>query len=359
MILGAGQPPAFEYQAKVRDHTRTRVDEAKAKRQTKRQRSASSAGYTRQGDAFIAALERRRVSPHTVRAYRSDMTQLLAWLEDEGMNAAQLDRATCRRYASHLAEGDSSPSTIARKVTSMKAFVGFLAEAGVVDRQAADGIRTPRRGRSLPSVISQQEAERLLAGSREAALRCGFPGRFQSDFRAEFQGENRDEICQRIRELALLEVLYGCGLRSAEVCSLEIADVRRDQSMLIIHGKGEKTRMVPYAPATLEAIDAWLAIRPAAKTQHLFLTVNQNPLDTSDVRRIVRLAGQRVGLQIHTHSLRHSCATHLMENGADIRAIQELLGHASITTTQVYTHVSEAHLKAAYNGAHPRAKENA
>ena len=143
------------------------------------------------------------------------------------------------------------------------------------------------------------------------------------------------------------------------MCGLRLEDVRRDQGMLIVHGKGDKTRMVPYAEPTLAAIDAWLAIRPAAKTDHILLTVNRNPLDTSDVRRIVRLAGQRVGLQIHTHSLRHSCATHLMENGADIRAIQELLGHASITTTQVYTHVSETHLRASYNGAHPRAKESA
>jgi integrase/recombinase XerC len=308
-----------------------------------------------QADAFLEGLERRRVSQHTVRAYRSDLTQLLKWLDEQSMTAAHLSRSVCREYASELAASGAAPATIARKLTSMRAFVAFLAEAGIVSSDAASGARAPARKRSLPLVPSQQEMQRVLEEAERAIVDSRFADRFPADFRGEIRAEIRSEICQKIRDLALLELLYGCGLRSAEVCELRLSDVRRDQGMLIVRGKGEKTRMVPYAPATLSAIDAWLAIRPDSRADNLLLTTRRNPLGTSDVRRIVRAAGQRAGVTIHPHSLRHACATHLMEEGADIRMIQEFLGHANITTTQIYTRVSETQLKNVYLRSHPRA----
>lgn len=324
--------------------------------------SAAHAAASAQIAPFIADLEARRVSPATVRAYRSDLVQLMAWLHEQRMTAAHLSTSVCQQYGSELAMGGAAPSTIARKLTSLRAFVAFLAESGAVEAGIADAVHGPARKKSLPLVPSQEEVVRILDAARQAVLECelpsGFEGEIRGEFRRDFQAENRAEICQRIRDRALLELLYGCGLRNAEACGLRLADIRRDQGLLIIRGKGEKTRMVPYAPATLEAIDAWLAIRPDSRTDHVLLTTRQNPLGTSDVRRIVRAAGKRAGVAIHPHTLRHACATHLMEQGADVRMIQEFLGHSSITTTQLYTHVSETQLKRVYLDAHPRAKEN-
>jgi site-specific recombinase XerD len=259
----------------------------------------------------------------------------------------------------------AAPSTIARKVTSMKAFVVFLADAGVTDAEAASGIKTPPRAKSLPDTISQEEARWMLAvadkDARDLLVAGGFPNDFRASFRANFreeiQAENRAEIRLKIRDLALLELLYDCGLRSAEACSLRLTDVRRDQGMLIVHGKGEKTRMVPYLPVTLEVIDLWLTMRPRCDSEYLLLTANCNRLDTSDVRRIVRAAGKRAGLTVHAHQLRHACATHLMEKGVDTRVVQEFLGHSSIKTTQIYTHVSAIHMKDVYLHSHPRAEK--
>jgi len=311
------------------------------------------ARYAAQLEPFSAELRRRRVSPNTLRAYVSDAAQLLAWLDERGMTAAHLSHAVCAEYTDALAGTDQSPKTIARKITSMRAFAELLAGAGAIDRGVTDGLHAPSPRRSLPLVPSQQEVERLLDAARETVLRCGFTGVFPADFRPEL----RAEICLKMRDRALLELLYGCGLRNAEACGLTDDDVRRDQGVLVVRGKGGKTRIVPYAPETLEAVDQWLAARgEGART--LLTTASGNPLDTRDVRRLVAEAGARVGVAVHPHALRHAFATHLMNNGADVRAIQELLGHASITTTMRYTHVSEAHLKSVYLAAHPRAKES-
>ena len=288
---------------------------------------------------FLDDLASRRVSPHTVRAYRSDLEQFVAWLTAEGLTVAHLDRHVCRRYAGQLGMGTSATSTIARKITSMKSYVAFLSREGVLGEDCGSiDIKAPRRPKTLPRVLSTDEA---------AALLDSLPDRLPTDFQPDFRVEIRDRL--------LLEILYGCGLRSAEACDLTISDVRRDEGIIIVHGKGEKTRRVPYSQVVLEALDRWLEVRPQVEHEALLTTMTGNPLGTSDVRRIVSSAGKRAGLTVHPHMLRHACATHMLEGGADLRAIQEMLGHASITTTQVYTHVSERHLKAAYMGSHPRA----
>ena len=352
---------SFEYGAGCPENSQAAPP---ARTRTKRNRSRHEESVQAQASAFLAHLEQRRVSSHTLHAYKADLKQLLAWLDSRGLTAADLDRRTCRGYASELALGAAAPATIARKVTSMKAFVAFLAAAGVVDAEAASGIKTPPRAKALPDTISQEEARLLLAvaerDARRLLVEAGFPDDFRASFRAEFreqiQGENRAEIRLRVRNLALLELLYDCGLRSAEACGLRLEDVRRDDGMLIVHGKGSKTRMVPYLPATLEVIDLWLTARPECSDDHLLLTANCNPLDTSDVRRIVGAAGKRAGLSVHPHQLRHACATHLMEEGVDTRVVQEFLGHASIQTTQIYVHVSGAHMRDVYLRSHPRAE---
>lgn len=315
-----------------------------------------------QATPFLDSLEASGVSVNTVRAYRSDTKQLLSWLDGQGLSAADLTRHVCRSYAAEIAMNGSAPATIARKVTSMRAFVRYLGESGVVTPTAADGIKTGRRPRNLPRVLSVPEAERVLDAALAAVSAVTSPGSgCRTDCRPDFQGvseaisetETALEIRRRIRDVALLAVLYDCGLRSAEAVSLELSDVRRDDGMLIVHGKGSKMRMVPFSERTLAAIDAWLAVRSEAKCEALLTSLNGRALGTSDVRRIVAAGGRRVGLDVHPHMLRHSCATHLIGNGADIRVIQEFLGHASLATTAIYTHVSEAHLKAVYRQTHP------
>jgi len=345
----------FEYSASVPDFARARTKTRKKNAGGEEGQHNSAVG--RQADGFLDALEVRRVSQHTIRGYRSDLRQLLAWLNNRGLSAAELTRANCRAYASDLAKSGAAPATIARKITSMKAFVAYLADEGLAEEDAALGIRMPKRPRSLPQVLSEREAHLLLTEAKVLAgeFPSDLPNDLPADFRDEFRPEIPGGICQRKRDLVLLELLYSCGLRSAEACVLRLQDVRRDEGYLIVRGKGEKTRIVPFSPPAIAAIESWLKVRPMSKGDTLLVSMRRRPLSTSDVRRIVAAAGERVGLEVHPHMLRHACATHLLNGGADLRAIQEFLGHSSITTTTIYTHVSETHLKASYNSAHPRA----
>jgi len=319
---------------------------------------------TGQVHRFLEELERNRRSAHTLRGYRSDLDQLLAWLERHCIAATDINRDICRLYGSDLAASGAAPATIARKLGSLKSFVRFLAENGAAPAGCADGVKAPDLEKRLPSVLSAEEVQRLFAAASEAISSASLNGSLRSDFRPDFQddfqGEIPAEICAK-RDLALLELLYDCGLRSAEAVGLRLEDLRRDRGLLIVHGKGNKTRLVPYLPATLAAIDQWLAVRPSNQGEEsatLLTSINGRALSTADVRRIVARAGQRAGIAVHPHGLRHACATHLMEEGADIRMIQEFLGHASISTTQIYTRVSETQLKRVYLAAHPRAKED-
>jgi len=302
---------------------------------------------------FLEQLERGRRSPHTVLAFRSDLDQLLSWLGERGLFVSDLDKATCKAYINELSSGSGAASTVNRKLTSLRSFTHFLHDAGAIAEDAARGVAGPSAPRNLPDVLSEEEAEEILAAAATLA-----DGPVPSGFPWDFEGDFRGEIWARIwakRDRGILETLYDCGVRSAEVCDLSLGDVRRDQGILIVHGKGNKTRIVPLFPVTLAAIDDWLAVRPPAKSEALFTSINGRRLSTADIRRIVHAAGERVGIKVHVHQWRHTCATHLLNHGADLRAIQELLGHASIRTTERYTRVSEEHLKAVCNSAHPRA----
>jgi len=331
---------------------RTRAGAA-AKRTRSDQTSPRANDHTEHVAAFLENLERRRKSPHTVHAFRSDLCQLAAWLDERRLLVTDLNHEACRQYSNALAASAAAPATIARKLTSLKSFVRFLADAGVIEAGCAGGLRAPANPRDLPHIISAEEAEDLLAAAASVAA-TPVPSRLPADFQGDFQGDFWAQIGAK-RDLAILAILYDCGLRSAEVCTLRLEDVRRDQGILIVHGKGSKTRIAPLLPITLAAIDQWLAVRPAGESDALMLSVRHKPLSTADIRRIVHAAGERISLDVHPHSLRHACATHLLNGGADLRSIQELLGHSSIKTTELYTRVSETHLKAVCNSAHPRA----
>lgn len=345
-----------EYSSKVPEILRARTK--RRRRSRKAMPLACDAGG--HADAFLVRLAGEGASEATIRGYRGDVKLLLRWLEQQRLSAEDLDRDLCRRYISELSMNGAAPKTVARRAASLRAFVRFLAERSTVPADAAERIKTGRTQRTLPKVLSAEQAERLLSlliaeasGPGSESVLTDFPTGSEAICEAISEGKIGLEIRAKIRDAALLCVLYDCGLRSAEVVGLRLEDLRRDEAMFIVRGKGSKTRMVPYSQRAIALVDRWLAVRGPAKTDTLFASLAGHALGTSDVRRIVAAAGQRVGLAVHPHMLRHSCATHLMENGADIRVIQEFLGHASLATTAIYTHVSEAHLKAVYRTAHP------
>ena len=285
---------------------------------------------------YLDHLRAAGASAATLRAYRTDLAQLERWLTAAGCPLERADTAVLRRYAAHLGTLRYAPATTARKLSAVRGAYAWMFDRGAVERSPAALIPGPRRARTLPATLSGAEVEPLLDGP------CGT--------------EPRD-----LRDRALLELLYGCGLRAAEACTLRLADVRLEAGSMRVMGKGGKQRVVPVGGAAAAALERYLARgRPrmagGGHTERLFVSVRGRPLHPSDVRRSLQRALARAGVAARSpHALRHTFATHLLEGGADLRSIQDMLGHASVGTTQVYTHVSVRHLTAAHRNAHPRA----
>jgi site-specific recombinase XerD len=295
--------------------------------------------------AWRAALEileedlgRRDAAEKTRRAYRVDICQFARWVTLQGLGPGEVDPKLVRRYIAGLSEANMAPSTSARKLASLRALFSSQREHGLIVHNPADLVSTPRRPAHLPKVLRVREIGGLLDGIPAATLL-----------------EKRDR--------ALFELAYACGLRAEELVSLTEGDVDHDGEQLRIEGKGRKTRFLPIGEQATKALRTYLGIReklldPAHETERaLFLSKTGRPLGTGDIRRRLRVWTARVGLpgEVSPHALRHSFATHLLDGGADLRAIQELLGHASLSTTQVYTRVESARLKGAYTRSHPRA----
>jgi len=287
-------------------------------------------------DAYMAWMRGRGMSPATLRAYAADLRQLDRWLAAAGIGPEEADALTLRRFAAHLGTLRYAPATAARKLSAARGAYGFMLDRGLVERNPAALVPGPRQVRTLPATLSEPEMEELFDRPVVADPR-------------------------RLRDRALLELLYGCGLRASEACGLRIADVDADEGTVRVIGKGGKERVVPLGGAAADALGRYLRTgrprlgRPA--TDRVFLSVRGRPLGPTDVRRALRRELDAAGLaQRPPHALRHTFATHLLEHGADLRSIQELLGHASVGTTQVYTHVSVRHLRAAHAASHPRAR---
>jgi site-specific recombinase XerD len=287
-------------------------------------------------DAYLDWMRARGASAATVRAYAADLGQLERWLSAAGLTPERADAGTLRRYAAHLGTLRYAPATAARKLSAVRGAYAWMQDRGVIERSPAALIPGPRRARTLPATLSADEVARLLDAPAGA--------------------EPRD-----LRDRALLELLYGCGLRAAEACDLDMRDLRLEAGSLRVTGKGSKQRVVPIGGAAEAAIERYLARgRPrmvaGGRCERLFVSVRGRPLHPSDVRRALLRALERAGVaQRSPHALRHTFATHLLEGGADLRSIQDMLGHASVGTTQVYTHVSVRHLRTAHANAHPRA----
>ena len=292
-------------------------------------------------------MRRRAVSANTVSAYMNDCAQLARWAGTHGLEPESIDLRSLRRYVAGLSEQGQAPSTVARKLAAVRALFRVEMEQGRLQQNPADLVTAPKRPKTLPRVLRPEEVELLL-----------------DRVPANTPLEQRDR--------ALFELAYSSGLRAEELVGLELGALDFDSESVRVEGKGGKTRIVPVGEHALAAVARYLErARPALRAERpgrapiddepLFLSKSGRRLSTSDVRRRLRTwtrAAQSQAptlAQAHPHTLRHSFATHLLEGGADLRSIQELLGHATISTTQVYTRVESVRLRAAYASAHPRA----
>jgi len=286
---------------------------------------------------FDADLRRRGMAEKTRRAYGVDLGQFALWCTTQAIDPTGVASRDLRRYAAVLSGRDAVAATVARKLAALRAFFRTLREHGQVSQNPADLVASPKRPRTLPKVLRPDELAALL-------------DRIPASTPLE------------VRDRALFEVAYACGLRAEELVNLDATSVDFDAEQLRVEGKGSKTRIVPAGEPALRAVARYLErARPALTAGDdepaLFLSKSGRRLSTSDVRRRLRVWARQAAVQggISPHSLRHSFATHLLEGGADLRTIQELLGHASISTTQIYTRVESARLRSAYARSHPRA----
>jgi site-specific recombinase XerD len=292
----------------------------------------------RSGVALLDAdLLRRGMAEATRRAYGLDCAHFARWCSALGLAPGAVTLRTLRRYAAQLSENRSAATTVSRKLAALRALFRVLREHGVVAANPVDLMASPKRPSKLPRVLKEQEMSALLD-----AIPASTPL------------ERRDR--------ALFELAYASGLRAAELVDLDVDCVGFDAEEIRVEGKGAKTRILPAGESALAAVARYLeAGRPALATdprqRALFLSKAGRRLSTSDVRRrlTVRARAAAVAGGISPHALRHSFATHLLDGGADLRTIQELLGHASLSTTQIYTRVESARLKSAYASSHPRA----
>ena len=314
--------------------------------------------------AFQQYLEvERAYSPRTVEVYLRDVGELRAHLagkRDKRGAEFPLARLSALEIRSQLAAlfGDNGPATIGRKLSSVRAFCRFLVKRGVLEGNPAAAIRGPKKQRGLPRALDVDDATQLV----EAPLRTG-----RTSHRTLSSAEQTRHDLLRKRDAALMELLWGTGLRVSEACALDLGDIDRDRygvPMLIVRrGKGGKQRQVPIVNTADDALRAYLAIRHElhATGAAMFVNAAGERLTARSVQRMVKRWSIAGGIRAKAtpHGLRHSYATHLLDGGADLRAIQELLGHASLSSTQIYTKVSLDHLTRVYDDAHPRAKTKA
>ena len=312
------------------DHAASRWRAATRRRQYRQGMSWRQEGFAR---------SLTDVAPATALVYTKDVAAFLTWAERAGLAGPEaVTRLVLRRYLAYLATRRYARRTVARKVSALRRYFGFLRHEGVVVTDPSLRLSAPAGDSRLPRVLGRSEIDVLLDDP---------PARVDGDPEAV-----------RLRDDAVLELLYGSGLRVAELCGLRPDDVDLGRGMVTVWGKGSKQRQVPLSRPSMLAIQAWLAAGRSAMTtaetpaDALFVNRRGHRLAPRDVRRLL---DHRAPAPTHPHALRHSFATHLLDGGADLRVVQELLGHASLQTTQVYTHVSKDHLRSVYGSTHPRA----
>lgn len=288
-------------------------------------------------ERFDSSLRRRGLAEATRRAYAQDLAQLAAWCRGRALYREDIDLKLLRRYVQQLSAEGLAATSLARKLASIRTFYATLVERGEESQNLAELLTSPRRRRDLPAVLSKGEMARLLD-----AIPTSTP--------------------LELRDRAMFELVYACGLRASETIGLTLQSLDLDEEQLRVEGKGGRTRLVPVGELASKTLRDYLdRARPkldaGRRATHLFLTKSGKPLQPSDVRRRLQGCLRRAGMAsgISPHALRHSFATHLLNGGADLRTVQELLGHRSISATQIYTRVESSRLRAQYGRAHPRA----
>jgi len=292
----------------------------------------------RQLDAYCAHLRsERQVSAHTLEAYRRDLNKVLAFCIKAAIpDWTALDIQRMRHLVARLHQQGQSSRSIARLLSAVRGLYRYLNREGLCDHDPANGLAPPKGERRLPKTLDTDRALQLLEGAVE------------DDFLAQ-------------RDQAILELFYSSGLRLSELTGLNLQQLDLADGLVQVLGKGSKTRVLPVGQKAREALHTWLALRALANPQDdaVFVSQRGKRLGARAIQLRVKAAGEReLGLNLHPHMLRHSFASHLLESSQDLRAVQELLGHADIKTTQIYTHLDFQHLASVYDSAHPRAKRS-
>ncbi len=292
-------------------------------------------------EQYLASLGRENASPHTLRNYATDLEQFVEYFTPPGAEASapqQIDAIALREWLGSLYDRALSVITIRRKLAAVRSLFNFMLRQGMVAANVARLVRTPKAPKRVPIVPSAEQTNMLVEGVAADQLERPHPE----------------------RDLVLFELLYGCGLRISELVGLNLDDFDSTERWIIVRGKGRKERQVPYGGKAAASLEKYLSVR-AAKPGERALLVNHHGRRLSDrgARNVVKFYGRMISgdASLHPHSLRHAYATHLLADGADLRAIQELLGHARLATTQKYTQVSLTDLMAVYDRAHPKARK--
>lgn len=306
-------------------------------------------------ESYIGFLKGNRgLSANTVRAYRTDIRQYVRFLDDyaPGTGVSDADYLTIRHFLGYLSELGISRRSLARKVSALKQFYRYLAAEGIIRNNPTAAVTTPRFEKKLPRFLDEEEVALIL---EKAVSRAANPD--LSKYRSDKTRERAAALA--LRDLAILETLYGCGLRAAELAGLVSEKVHLKQGFLDITGKGGRERLAPIGNTAATALSAYLAVReklgPKNGERHVFLNYRGGSLTTRSVQRIVKALCGGLAPEVTPHVWRHTYATHMLDGGADIRAIQELLGHANVTTTAIYAHVTAKRLREVYDRYHPHA----
>ncbi|KXB63546.1 site-specific tyrosine recombinase [Olsenella sp. DNF00959] len=296
----------------------------------------------------------RGSSRNTIQSYGRDLDRYLAFLAKRGVVAPDdVTREDAEAHVRELHEMGLASSSVQRAASAMKGFHRFMVAEQICENHPTADLALPRKPERLPDVISREDAARLLDE----------PFRVDPRPKARQTGEpDRSNVAAFRRDKAILELLYGCGLRVSELCGLDLRDVLLDEELLRVMGKGSKERVVPVLGTAARALASYLEEWRPLLAAHgrpgpaVFLSQRGSRITRQAVHALVERYGRMVGIEgLHPHTLRHSYATHLLEGGMDLRMVQELLGHASVSTTQLYTHVDRTHVRMAYLQAHPRA----
>jgi integrase/recombinase XerC len=290
---------------------------------------------------FIRALEERNASPHTIKAYRTDLAQFAEFVGPQDWR--DIDHVLIRGYLAHLYERGLSKTSVARSLAALRSLYKHLAQEGEVEQNPAALVSTPKLPKKLPRVPTIEEVNTVL--------------------------DSEMPVCSAFsaRDLAILELLYGCGIRNSELIGINVDDIRWSNEVILVRGKGRKERYVPFGDSAKAAVQAYLPARQRVlgETQRtteraLLVNLRGSRLTTRSVGRIVKQIAVARGLSpdVHPHTLRHAFGTHMLEEGADLRAIQEMLGHERLSTTQRYTQLTVKHVMDVYDKTHPHANKN-